>query len=203
MNYTDLTELAKSYSDRSDADIDDVMSKFIIITEDKLNTRLRVKDMAVQATITTVADQEFYTLPSDFAGLRDAEIQKNSKFYTYEYLPPVQMNAVKTNQNSTEYFYTVIADQLQINPIEAADNTIQIAYYQKIPNLNATDTTNWLSDNYPSLYLAGIMIELQKFVMNLVGVQFWEAEFEKEVAALKMADMDDRWSGTPMRTRAS
>lgn len=201
MDYSQLVSLVTSYSDRSDVEVSANMNNFILLVEAKINRLLRVREMAIRARIATITGETYYPLPDDFAGLRDVQLDVDNKIYTYKYLNPEQMNNI-SNLEITEpslNYYTIIADQIQIFPARESAN-IEIVYYQKIPNLY-TDITNWVSETYPDLYLAGIMVEIESFVKNKEGVVFWEARFDKAANALTMSDSIDRWSGTPLNMR--
>lgn len=202
MDYTEIVALAKAYSDReTDADITANVDNFIKIVEAKLNRLLKIDDMAVRAQADTVDDQAYFALPSDFNGLRDVELQSGGKSYTCEYVSPIHANALSTYTSLDGYYYTIIAGQLHILPVQDAGSTVEIVYYPRLDPLDSTDTTNWISDTYPDLYVYGIMVEISAFVKNATAVTLWEERFNKAVQDLTHRSSGNQWSGTPLRIR--
>jgi len=174
MNYDEIVSIVKVYADRNDAEVNASMSAFILMAEAKINRLLRIKEMTSQAQI-DVTGTEYYALPSTFNGMRDIEVQFEDTRYTLDYMPPSQMNMFSNYDNPNCYHYTLIADKIVIS--------------------------NWLSEIYPDIYLASIIVEIQTFVKNAEGVALWEARFDKAINALIKADDHDRWSGPPMMMR--
>lgn len=211
MTYTELVAAVKSYADRNDSEVNASFDSFILMAEAKINRLLRVNEMSTRATVATLDDKEYYALPSDFAGMRDVEMQVGNERYTLEYRTPEQMNTFYgenyTNNyiidcNPEEYYYTIIAQNIHILPIQGTGSTVEIVYYQKLEHLDGdTTTSNWMSEDYPDIYLAALMVEVASFVKNAQAVQIWEGRFDKAINALNNADQKDRWSGTPLRMR--
>ena len=79
MNYTDLVGAARAYADREDADVGNNMDIFIIMAEARMNRLLKTREQSTRAYVATVDDQEYYSLPPDYAGMRD--IQLNSDLH--------------------------------------------------------------------------------------------------------------------------
>lgn len=214
MNYSEIVALALSYADRTDAEVVDRVDDFIEIAEARINRLLEVRKMATRSTITTVTNQIYYGLPSNFAGLRDIEIYGTSADplssdfrQTLQYLTPEQMNQktatpAASTSASSKIYYTIIADQIQIHPAQSG-NTMEIVYYQTVPNLNSTDTTNWLGDSAPDAYVFGILAEINAFVKDATTSDLWNTRFLGVMNQLSQDDAKDRWSGQPLQMRAT
>lgn len=199
MNYTEIKSLALGYADRTDTEVIDAMDGFIKVVESRINRALDVRKMAINATITRVEGAELYDLPSDFVGLRDIEISSSEKRTTAHYLNPEQMNEQSNNPDGGTY-YTIIANQFQILPKSDSDN-LDIVYYQRVPNLNETDSTNWLSEDNPDTYVFGLLVEINSFIKDAEGAALWDNRFKSSVDEIK-SDDSSRWSGTPLQIRA-
>jgi len=202
VNYLEVKELALAYSDReNDTEILAKIDLFIRVTESRINRILKVQKMSIRTQLLTVADQEYYGLPFDFAGLRDIEIRDDDTSKsrdTLQYLSPEQMNdAVKKGGVGGKIAYTIIANQLQIYPTQDG-KLFELIYYAKVPQLNSVDTTNWLSENSPDVYLFGIMVEISAFVKNAEVAQLWDTRFATAMEELHHDDKLTRWSGTSL-----
>lgn len=202
MNYTEIKALALSYSDRTDTDTADKMDDFLLVAESRINRSLRTLEMSTRATVTMVADQEYYGLPDLFAGMRDVEIRESTstKGYSCSYLAPVQMNAKTVDDGC--YYYTIIADQLQIFPAQDG-KVLELVYYKRLTPLSTTDTTNWLSDRYPDVYLFALMTEIESFVKSADSAMLWEQRYKAAITEIETEDQLDRWSGTPMTVKVA
>lgn len=203
MNYTEIITTALAYSDSDDIEVAANLDNFIKVVEARVNRALDVRKMATRATITTIEDTEYYGLPYDFIGLRDIEIydpESATSRITAKYLNPEQMNAMASATITGQAYYTIIADQLQILPTSSA-KTLEIVYYQRVPNLNETNPVNWLATDNPDAYIFGIMVEINSFVKDAESASMWDSRFLSSVDEIKTDDGLSRWSGTPMQVR--
>jgi len=209
MNYLEVKEIALSYSDReSDAELPAKIDSFLRIVEARVDRVLKVQRMTVRTLLTTVAGQEYYGLPSDFAGLRDIEVRSADTIdgeardrVTLEYLSPEQMNsATGIPASQSNIYYTIIANQLQISPPQDS-NVLELVYYRKLPNLTENDNTNWLSEDNPDTYVFGLMVEISAFVKNEQSTALWDARFKESLAEIDLDDSKSRWSGVALQMR--
>ena len=74
-------------------------------------------------------------------------------------------------------------------------------YYRKVPDLKSGAPNNWVSDDYPDLYIFGVRMEIAAFVKNMESQVLWEGRFDKIIAEMVEEDDDIRWSGEPMQMR--
>ena len=211
MNYLEVKEIALSYSDReSDAELPAKIDSFLRIVEARVDRVLKVQRMTVRTLLTTVAGQEYYGLPSDFAGLRDIEVRSADTIdgeardrVTLEYLSPEQMNsATGIPASQSNIYYTIIANQLQISPPQDS-NVLELVYYRKLPNLTENDNTNWLSEDNPDTYVFGLMVEISAFVKNEQSTALWDARFKESLAEIDLDDSKSRWSGSSLQVKAT
>ena len=209
MNYATIVSTALSYSDReTDVELTNRIDDFLRIVESRINRVLKVQKMSVRTLLTTAADQEYYGLPADFAGLRDIEMRAQDDTdgaarnrYTGEYLSPEQMNtAVSFNENASNFYYTVIANQLQISPPQDG-MVMELVYYRKLPDLTENDSVNWMSEDNPDAYIFGLMVEVSAFVKNAGATDLWNARFKESLGEIDVDDSLSRWSGTALQVR--
>jgi hypothetical protein len=204
MNYSDIVVAALAYSDRQDSEVSNNMGHFIRVVETRVNRKLKVQSMTVRSATPTVAGQEYYGLPEDFAGIRDIELREEMLSQardTLQFLTPEQMNQYSNNTGSKVY-YTIIANQLQIMPAQESNKVLEIIYYRKVPNLNSTDTENWLSTQNPDVYIFGILVEISAFTKDSEAAVLWEARFSVALDEIALDDAITRWSGPPLTVRS-
>jgi len=206
MNYSELVSLALSYADRNDQATADRIDDFFRVTESRINKKVKTMKMSTRASINTVQDQEYYGLPPDFAGVRDIQLNDlngNIKSTLY-YRTPEKINNMNLDGDVTspleQVVYTIVADQIQIKPTQQ-DNTIEIVYYQRLPELTSLSPNNWLSDINPDIYTFGLLSEISAYTKDGAAFDFWDNRFLVSLDDLVTDDADTRWSGPPLAIR--
>jgi len=136
--------------------------------------------------------------------MRDIEIRSEYSSRTrstLKYLNPEQMNDVSQFGSETgQVFYTIIANQLQIMPPQ--DNRVlEMVYYQSIKPLTSLTPINWISQEFPDLYLFGLMVEINAFVKDAESKMIWDQRFKEAIVEIEADDQQSRWSGTPLEIR--
>ncbi len=83
--YTELKASIANWLNRSDL-TSEIQDDFIKLTEADLNSKLRVRDMIAQTTITVNAETE--NLPTGFLQVRDFYILSGATKYPLRYMTP-------------------------------------------------------------------------------------------------------------------
>ena len=204
MNYTEIRDLALSYSDREDSDIISRIDGFLYMVECKLNRLLMSNEMEVTNIINYIADSIYeYALPSDFGELRTISVittgDVNSKI-PLELINPDQMAWAKLNSSSGMY-YSINNGKLEIYSSLSSTQSILLKYLQHVPKLTSIVTTNWLSIKYPDLYVVGLLVEISTFAKDWDAVSNFNTRFDAVVNDTILKDKRAKHSGNPMRVR--
>lgn len=206
MNYTELVAAAKAYADRLDVEVNDNMDIFITMAESRINRVLKTREQTARAYAPTVDDQEFYSLPPDYAGMRHVKL--NSALPNADHtetqlnlLSPEQFAIRRDHQYCGTNFYCVLANQIEIYPVQAGGLSLEMTYYQKVPTLSLNNLTNWMSDSHPDIYLAGITAEIEIFAKNYEVGKAWDDRMSRAIDELDNIDEVERWSGQALVTR--
>ena len=207
MNYAEIVDMALSFADREDNEVTSRVDKFIFMAEARINRAFKVGDMSARATIDlTLADtnQRYFALPSDFDGLRSIKIVTGAAEMNLKRLNPEQMtnrvNSQSAGIGGEQIYFNIVAKQIQIFP---PNNTgvMEINYYQKVPNLNATDDSNWLSEDNPDCYITAVVAEISAFAKDADAYAIWDGRFKESISEIDLDDQRERWSGTPMEVK--
>ena len=205
MNYKEIVDAAKAYTDRYDEELADSMTSFTRVVEAKINNALRTGDQSVRAQIWLRAGEEYYGLPCDWGGARDVEILHEGEQHgrTLVYLAPEQMNQISRQNNSDRgrhNYYTIIAGQIQVAP--PADNQVlEIVYYQRLPELEKDEDTNWLTEKNPDAYIFGLCTEISAFAKDPILFESYKMRFAEALMDITQEDQVTRWSGPALRTQ--
>lgn len=206
MNYNEIVEATKAYTDRFDTEVSNNIDTFIRVAESKINRLLKTREQTKRAYILTVTDQEYYVLPPDYRGLRDIQLNTDLPQNPHQTLPmtyinPEQMNVRRNQIYGGKLYYTIISNQIHIYPCQESGKSFEIVYYQKVPALTVTNANNWLSDEYPDIYIAGINSEIEYFVKNYAVAKEWAGRMALAIDELDFSDEEERWSGAPLQMR--
>jgi len=201
MDYTEIKTITLSYADRSDADVTSRMDDFLRIVESRINRRLKTLEMSVRARISAVADQEYYGLPTGFAGLRQIKHVSGTDKVTGSPMNPEQIDSLSGKSGLVGLFYNINDSQIQIYPTKDSGE-FELLYYKKVTALDGTNTTNWVSEGAPDCYIFGLLVEISAFIKDAEAKAIWDNRFLEVVEELKSDDLETRWSGPSMVTRA-
>lgn len=205
MNYQEIVDASKAYADRQDIEISDNIDTFILLAEARINRVLKTREQSHRIYTPVVADQVYYSLPPDYSGIRDIQYNTDLPHNDHctkpmSYLSPEQFNAREDSAYGGRLYYTIIANQLQFFPSQE-EGSFEIVYYRKVPNLNATDDTNWVSDTHPDIYLSGVIAEIELFVKNYEVAVGWDKRMSRAISELDNSDIQERWGGTSLTTK--
>lgn len=198
MNYTEITELALSYADRGDAEVSGKIDSFLRIVEARINRKLKTMDMSTRLSIPTVTDQEYYDLPVDFGGLREIKHESSGLDTTLHYATPQALDGLQGFSNTAKTYYTIVGNQIRISPTIETGTNIEIVYYQRVPQLTGTATTNWLSNYNEDCYVFGLLVEISSFVKDAEAKAIWDDRFKETISDMDLLDATNKWSGSPM-----
>lgn len=198
--YSELKTAIANWLNRDD--LTSVIPDFIALAETDFNRKLRTRQMIVRATA-TLADQ-YISLPSDFLEI-DGYIQLNSS-------PPRKLTPVSPEQMQIERrrkgdvpgipdTFTVIGDALEVNATPNQSFEIEMAYFQKVPALSATNTSNWLLQKHPDLYLYGALMQAANYIWEDERLALMSAAYGQLLERIAEEDRNAVMSGGTPRQR--
>ena len=169
-------------------DLDPQIPDFIKIAEAQLNStaELRVRQMICKVK-TTISDKEI-GLPDDYLGMRLLRYRDGEQIKS---IAP----ALLYRGSCTETLrFVELGQRLELNQtVDALD--VDLFYYGKIPALSDTNTTNWLLDLAPNVYLYGSLLAATGYLKNDSRLEMWNSQYKQDLQSIIDADRSDRWSG--------
>ena len=195
--YTELKTAVANWLDRDD--LTDRIPEFIALAETRMNRVLRLRMMEAKYTASTVGAQRNYALPTGYLQMRNFQLN-TSPITTLSYVSPEIFDRLwGGSTGGTPQFYTILANEIQLGPIPASVQTMEMLFYKKITALSGTNLTEQMLTDNPDIYLYGALLEAEPFIMNDERVSLWALGFEKAVASLQEQDNKDRHSGSALR----
>ena len=184
MTYSELKTNIASFLNRSD--LTDKIDLFIDQTEAEINRRVRTEDNVKRAT--AVLEQQYLTLPSDWQEVINIEIQSN------DFGPVLQQSIESLDLHRSSIndapgqpiFFALVNDTLEFSPKPDTNYTLQLTYYAKITPLSDSDTSNFISNDHPDIYLYGALKHASIFLMEDERAIFFSTQFEKALEEVRL-----------------
>ena len=200
--YSELKTSIANFLNRSDLTTE-IQDDFIKLTEADFNSKLRVRKMIAQSTITI--DSETESIPTGFLQVRDFYILSGSTKYPLRYMTPSQMDQVKgTSVTGIPQAYTILGDTFRFTPKPDSSYTGYLNYYKKFDALSSTNATNFILTDHPAIYLYGSLFHAANFLggYNPQQVQTWQQMYATALERLELNDREDQFSGSPLQIRS-
>ena len=200
--YSALKTSIANWLNRSDL-TSEISGDFIVLTEKDFNSKLRIRKMITQTTITVDAETE--SLPSGFLQVRDFYILNGGTKYALNYITPSQMDQIKggsmTGQPST---YTILGDTFRFAPSPASAYTAYLNYYKEFDPLSDSNTSNYILANHPAIYLYGSLYHAANFLGGIEPNQTgeWEKMYQSALERLERNDREDQYGNAPLQQRS-
>jgi hypothetical protein len=195
-NYATLQSAIADYLNR--ADLTAQIQTFIQFAEADLNTRLRSREMIVNATATS--DGQFVALPSDWLEAINMMIVGGQS--PLRYITPDEADTIIKAQTFTSTrFYSMTTGIIELVPPAVDDITIDMVYYGKIPALSDANTTNWLLTKAPDVYLYGALTHAAPFLMDDQRMGVFSQIYLARVQSLQDESQKALHSGSPLISR--
>lgn len=198
-SYSELIESVNVWLNRSD--VEQSVGTFISLAEAKFNRRIRDYRM-VKRSVAEI-DTAYFTVPSDWQ--ENIRFQLNTTpIVTLEYVTPDQAAEEKRLNSGAARpaFFTMIGDEFQLVPAPDGTYDAELTYYSKIPALSSENTTNWLLEAAPDIYLYATLMEAAPYLEEDARVQTWSTLLEQSMNALQIESDRAKTGSSSIRMRA-
>lgn len=199
-NYSELqTSVTNWLSRTNDTQLIALYPDFITLAEAKFNRVLRTRNQEASSTITSASG--VCALPTDFLSIRRLYINSDAKV-ELEYLPPEQFYLKFPSGEANSRYYTIEGANILLADQSTTTDLI-VLYYQKIPALTVSNTTNWLLTAHPDLYLYTTLSEAYGVIKNAEQEAKWYNKAIGVFDQIDSADKRGKYSGSAMRVIAA
>lgn len=174
--------------------LSDSAADFIALAEVRLNRRLKVRQMRTSFSVTPTTN--FVTLPGDYnEAIRVTYGDKRLDFVAENAADVCLENFDGANK------YTIAGNKIWL--LTKTDGSkFTLHYFQDIEPLSDTNTSNWLLEDAPDIYLYASLVEATAFVKDDDRVAGWKAALDTAIADLQQNDLDSQHSGSALGMRA-
>ena len=200
--YAELKTTIANWLNRSDL-TSEIAEDFIVLAEADFNSKLRIRQMHSQTTITIDAETE--STPTGFLQVRDFYILSNNDKYAMNYLSPAQMDSIKgTSMSGLPVAYTILGSTFRFTPRPADSYSGILNFYKKFDALTATNQTNYILTDHPAIYLYGSLFHASNFLGGIDPNQSqqWSQMYQTALERAELNDREDQFSGSPLQIRS-
>lgn len=198
-NYTDLLASVAAWLNRTD--LTAIIPDFVTIAEARISRDLRVRKQILTSTLSTVSGARGVNLPADWLAFENVSLltspEQQLTYATVEHLDIVYPN---NGTNGKPSLYTIEGDQILFGPTPDGIYTVSILYFARFAAL-ATNSTNWLMTNHPSVYLYAALMQACLYVKDDKRMSEYKALYEDVVSGLQKQDDTAQHSGSSLRVR--
>jgi len=194
-NYSTLQSTVGDFLNRSD--LTSVIPVFIQLAEAQMNRDLRHHEMEVRSTGGQDAGDEYMQVPADWLENIRLHVQGagTSPIDLISRASMADKRAGKENTTGRPEYYCMADSQFQLYPTPDANYTIELLYYQKIPAL-ASNSTNWLLDSHPDVYLYGSLMHSAPYLQEDARTAVWAQLYAAAAQRINQSSEQARMSGS-------
>lgn len=154
-------------------DLTAVIPDFISLAEAQINRDIRHYEMENRAT--AQLDSQYLARPTDWVETIRMHITGGGT-RTLDLLSGAAMSDKRAGADDTSgepRYFRHAERAFEVYPTPDGTYNVEILYYQKIPALSDTNTSNWLLSEAPDVYLYGSLLHSSPYLAEDARVNVW------------------------------
>lgn len=195
--YAELKEQVRNFINRPD--IDQTIDTFIDLAEADIARKIRHWKMQKRATVEL--DDQYSRVPSDWL--------ESLRFYlvggtTFElkqlgHAEMITKRMEALNTTGRPKYYAMSDGAFEIFPTPDASYTAELLYYAENTPLSDANTSNWLLEDAPDVYLYGALMHTAPFLGEDARLPVWANLYQSALDSVNLASDKARTYGTGLR----
>jgi hypothetical protein len=197
--YANLQTTIADFLNRDD--LTAAIPTFIQLGEAQMNRDIRHWEMESRVSGQQSQGDKHMQLPSDW-------IETIRLHLTGSGTDPVELaslaaiaekRAAVDDQAGRPRFYAHVRGEFELFPTPDEDTDFELLYYAKIPALSASNTTNWLLEYAPDIYLYGSLAHSAPYLAEDARIAVWAQMYSAAVSQLNAQSERVKNSGSGIR----
>jgi len=176
-------------------DLSALFDTFVTLAESSMYNNeikpLRVSTLEASTTLQTVGGTNAVALPSAYLNLRSLKLNDGGTECELTYNSP---SALQVGIEGQPLYYTIIGRDLVFDSVPDGVYDLELDYYAKPDQLDATNDTNVILTNYPDIYQWGCMSMVYDYTTE---PELAEQFYNKMVRSIKGAMKSDSKGSRP------
>ena len=199
-NFTNLKSSIADWLNRSD--LTAIIPDFITLAETQLNREIRHYKMHNKATASS--DTQYSATPTDW--LQSIRFHLNDDASTLLKQTSPEEIAKLRNRNSNAQgkpeYYSHVGDLIEVWPTpDSSGYSGELLYYQSIPSLSSSNSSNWLLAMSPDAYLYGSLLQASPYLKDDERMGVWGATYQGIINAINGESDNTRHSASNLQLR--
>jgi len=137
--------------------------------------------------------QPFVSLPGDYNEMIRVMYGTQRLDFTSEDIADPWMN-----EGGQQNQFTIAGNSIWLLTYVDGATKLSMHYYAQLPTLSDANTTNWLLEDGPDIYLYAALLEAEPYLKNDARVAIWQDRLETALADLHSNDQDGQYSGSSL-----
>ena len=196
-SYSTLVSELENFLIRSD--LTDRIPTFIQLFEARMNRILRSADM--ENAVTNSTSGAVIALPDDYREARTLYIDAD---------PDITLTAMTLSSLRETYpvavtgrptAYAVSGRNLYIAPAPDGTYVYTLTYFQSLPALTSSNTSNWLLAAHPDVYLYGVLTAAEAYLQNDERFPVWKGAWDEALGEIIQEANAQRLPAGPLCVR--
>ena len=183
---------------------DDLTSRipeYIELAEARMSRELDTRSQEKRATASTVASDEFISLPTDLRKIRLVKLNTDP-IDVLEYASPQDYyETYSSSGGGRPKIYTVIGTEIALRPIPDSVMTVEIIYSEDISSLSDSNATNTILSRHPDAYLYGSLHAAYLYLLDEARSNQYDALFTRIMGEIKQ-DNEKAFYGGPLAMKS-
>jgi len=198
-NYTNLQSTIGDFLNRDD--LDSVIPTFIQLAESQFNRDIRHWQMESRVSGQQSQGDQYMQLPADWNETIRLHLTGGgtSVVQLISLSGMADKRAKAENEAGTPEYYCHVRGEFELYPTPDEDTDFELLYYAKIPALSDSNTSNWLLEYAPDVYLYGALGHSAPYLQEDARLAVWAQMYAAAVQNLNNQSERVKNSGTGIR----
>lgn len=188
--YAELKSSISNWANRDD--LDAVIPDFISLAEAGMDRSIR--HWRMEKRVETTLNEQYENLPSDFVETLELTLT-DGDMLTLISTADMQRRKRDSVVTGKPKYYRVSSDQFEFYPAPDGSYGLSLQYYGKTPALSDINTSNWILENAPDVYLYGSLLQAAPYLGDDSRVQVWGSLYTAGLEGLRQENMTAKYSG--------
>ncbi len=202
MALTTYDELKASIADTLNRDdLTSVIPDFITMAEAGLNRTLR--HWRQEKRSSAEIDTQYSAIPADFLEVISFHISSGD-YRSLELISKAEMLDRRYKSGDTSgkpAYYAITAGEIEVYPTPDGTYDAELYYYSRITALSASNTSNWVLEYFPDVYLYGSLVHSAPYLKDDARIQVWAALYQSALDAINMESEKSKFGGSGRRMK--
>ena len=189
MNYTELTNAIKEYTDNTETTFVNNIPNFVRQAEERIYRSILIPELRKNVTTSLTTSNRFLAKPTDFLAVFSIAVVDGSS--NYSFLLPKDVNFIREAYPATGttglplYYSQFDGDNFLLAPTPDSTYTVQLHYYYD-PQSIVASSTSWLGDNAEATLLYGSLLEAYTFMKGEADIiTFYKTRYDEALEGLR------------------